>query len=257
MQELLLIEQKLPVFLLAFFRIGGLMVIAPVFSARVLPQQLRIAIALILAALVTISLPPQQLPAFTNIYGFVWLAINEFTFGLALGFVIYLVFAAISLAGEMIDLQIGLSMATLVDPTFGQAMPLIGNFKNMLAVLIFLLTDSHHLLVMTLIKSFTLLKPGQPWLEMGVSTLVFNWFPFTVITGLQIALPVVGVLLVVDIALGILARTVPQMNIFVVGLPLKIFIGLIFLMLSLPLYVKILNQVFWQGFDLLATFMHG
>lgn len=257
MQELIILQQKLPVFLLAFFRIGGMMVIAPIFSARVLPQQLRIAISLLLALLITVNLPAYQLPALNNTLQFSWLVVNEFAYGMALGFVIYLVFAAISLAGEMIDLQIGLSMATLVDPTFGQAMPLVGNFKNMLAILVFLLTDSHHLLLITLIRSFSLLKPGQPWLEFGINSLVFNWFPFTVITGLQIALPVVGVLLVVDIALGVLARTVPQMNIFVVGLPLKLLVGLIFLMLSLPLYIKLLNQLFWQGFNLLALFMRG
>ncbi len=237
-------QNQVGFFLLVFARISGVFSTAPVFGSRNIPVYVKagtvLAISYILFPLVfqTKTMIPE------NFLSYIAIVIGEFLLGLIVGWISSLIFSAVQATGQILDMQVGFGIVNIFDPASGQQVPLIGNFKYILAVLIFLSTNSHHILLSALFASFKLIPVTGVVFNTALSEIVVDIVSGFFIIALKISVPVLATLLLTDVALGILARTMPQMNIFVVGMPVKIIVGIFVLSLALPFYIYFLEVLF-------------
>lgn len=245
-------------FLLSLVRVSAFLMVSPIFALRGIPTAAKIGLALILAGMVTAGVP--ALAEGTEIAfdgAYLLLVLKEALVGLILGFAASMIFLAIQTAGGIIDFQIGFGLTNLIDPNSGNTMPLTANFKNILAMLFFLSVDGHHQLIAGLMSSYEVIPWHHlpSWGEGGIAQNLVRLFAYSMAIALQIAAPMVAVLFLVDLAIGIIARTVPQMNFFVIGFPFKIMISILLLFLLLPGFFYILTGVFSRMFAAMSELM--
>lgn len=244
-----LLQDQAGLLLLIFARISGIFSSAPIFGARNVPVIVKAGLSLIISY---ILLPLLIGSTFTTapevLLPYVALVIGEFMIGLILGFACSFIFYGIQMAGSILDTQIGFGMVNVLDPLFGQQVPLVGNFKYILALLVFLASNSHHLFLSAVFSSFKLVPVSEGVFRADIATIAVDMVTGIFVIALKISLPVLVSLLLTDVALGVLARTMPQMNIFVVGVPAKIIVGIFVLSLALPFYIGFLEVIFNGSF---------
>ncbi|MBN6185815.1 flagellar type III secretion system protein FliR [Aneurinibacillus sp. BA2021] len=236
--------EMLPAFLLVFVRLTAFFVAAPIFSMRSIPAPFKIGISFFLALVAFPLLKADSVVALDAAY--VYLALKEALIGLLLGFLATLFLAAIQVAGSFIDMIMGLAMATIFDPMTGAQTPLMGNFKYMLTMLFILSTNGHHLLIKGILASYQAV-PLDRWIngigDGSISAFLIEKFSYMFMSGLLLAAPLISSLFVIDVALGIIAKTVPQMNIFVVGMPAKLLAGFLILLIVFPGYFFVMSRL--------------
>jgi flagellar biosynthetic protein FliR len=248
-------------FTLILMRVTPILFLMPVFGSLAVPNLIKVglslAISLLLLPLVKINL--LLFPAEPFSFGFYMGA--ELMTGLILGLAVKLLFAGIQLAGEFAGYQMGLAMASILDPQSGMDTTLVAQFYYLLGLLIFLNIDGHHWFIQALYQSFTVLGPGELHLSTGLYRhfLVLSGNMF--IIAVKIVAPVMAVLIFSQIGLGMIAKMVPQVNILVTSFPITIGLGLLFLGLSTELlfpYMKTLFEESCQGLvkTLLPLFAH-
>jgi flagellar biosynthetic protein FliR len=174
-----------------------------------------------------------------------------------LGFVTQLVFMGISFAGELIDLQIGFAIANVINPQTQQNITIIGELELALATLIFIATDSHFFLIQGMAGSFNLLPLPYANLDPSVAGNLVLFFAQAFFIVFRIAAPVVVALFITNVSLAFMARVAPQMNVFVVGLPIQISVGLIMLIISLPLLANVAPELFQNMAGQMDTILRG
>lgn len=229
-------------FLLATIRFLGLLLSAPAFVAPSFPLPIRFWIATILALaawpFLATPLPERALAG----WGGVALAgAGELLVGITLGLLSALPLYALQVAGRVIGTQMGFGMVNVLDPFSQVQASLIGQIKFLLGLWYFFYWDGHLLLMRGLVESFRLLPLGGAGFALGADMELGRWLQDLFILSFRIVLPYFGTLLLADLGLGFVARTVPQMNIFVLGLPLKILLGFFLLVVVLPLTVDVLH----------------
>lgn len=228
------IEHSLWLWMVAMIRPGACLAAAPIFNAAFVPVQLRIIVALAIGlpalGATGFTLPPEGL---ASMAGFGLIA-GEVIVGIALGFAVQIGFSAALVAGEVIGNAMGLGFAAMVDPTSGQQNPVVGQFLSILATLLFLSINGHLALAATVVESYRALPPGEAWLSAeSVNGLVmFGGVLFS--AGLSIALPVAFAIVLVQILMGMLARSAPQLNLFAVGFPAALLAGIVLLAIAAP-----------------------
>ncbi|MDF2924709.1 MAG: flagellar biosynthesis protein FliR [Paenibacillaceae bacterium] len=237
-------------FLLIFCRITAFFVVAPVFSSRNVPATFKIGLSAFIAFLIFSGLGVQQVPM-DAVY--LISIIKEIAVGLLLGFIGYLFFTVIQISGAFIDMQMGLSMANIIDPLTGASSPVTGNLKFMVAIVLFLSFNGHHMLLQAIVQSydwvplqndvFTRMYSGN------MSDFMIRTFTDSFALAFKMAAPLAAALFLTDVGLGILARTAPQFNIFVVGVPLKIVVGLILLAFLFPDMMGLFQNLFQALFE--------
>jgi len=230
------------VFLLVFVRMTGLFVIAPIFSRTNIPRNLKIGFSFMLALILVNTISNQNI-VIDNIYEFAGLVLREFIVGIALGYVAYTIFTAIYVAGELIDMQIGFGVVNVIDPISNIQVSITSNFYFILCMLIFLLCKGHHVLIRALFSSYEYIPLGQAVFGPDLQSRVIEVFGGVFLIAFKITAPILAAILVTDVALGIISKTVPQLNVFVVGMPLKILLGLIVLFLTMPLFISIVENL--------------
>lgn len=228
---------------LVFVRISAILFTAPLFSSRNLPHHLKVGLALMLAYIV-IPLVNGEDGAHASVPLLGAALAGEILIGVIIGFTARLLFAAVQLAGQLVGFQMGFGIVNVIDPQTSVEVSIIAQFQNIITLLIFLVLDAHHLFILALAKSFELVPPltfsfTNPLME-ALIALSRDMF----VVAAKVAAPVIAVLLFTSVALGLVARTVPQMNIFIVGFPLKLAIGLLGVGLSLPLLTTFLRGLF-------------
>ena len=221
------------VYLLIFVRLASFFITMPIFSYRTIPAQHRIGISALLAWIMyyTVSSPGFEIDGL-----YLLLVLKEALVGLMIGFFAYMMFSAVQTAGGFIDFQMGFSMANVIDPQTGVQSPLMGQYLYTFALLFLLAIDGHHLLLDGIFYSYEFIPLSTDFLPFGneeILTLMLEFFTQAFIIAFQMSIPIVGSLFLVDIALGIVARTVPQMNIFVIGFPIKIIVSLILIVITM------------------------
>jgi len=243
------IEAQLWVLLIAMIRPGAAFLAAPIFSAQSVPVQLRLilSLALGLAALnsVKIVLPPDGIASFQGIM----MVMGEVMCGLAMGFALQIGYAAAFVAGEAIGNTMGLGFAAMVDPQSGQGTQAVGQFLSILATFLLLGMNGHLLLIGFVVKSYQALPPGAAMLS---NDAVWNLVKFggTLLgAGLTIALPVGFALVLVQIVMGMLARSAPSLNLFAVGMPVALMAGLILLAVTAPVMGEGIANSLKAGLD--------
>lgn len=239
------VQNHAAVFFLMFTRISGIFIASPFFGSLNIPKYIRVGTALFMAVAffpVVDNLTQIRVPS--TIFGYAGVVLVELFVGWLIGFVAFMVLAAINMAGKIMDLQIGFSMAQVMDPTSGQQSPLIGSFLYNLGIIVFLVTNGHHFLLSALVESFRAIPIMGMEANPLITDLMVNFTNGIFSTGVKIAMPVTFAILITNVSLGILARTMPQLNIFVVGIPLHITIGMFILGLMLPFYIMFLDVLF-------------
>ena len=250
MQALALSTEQISVwmthFLWPFMRVSGLFLIAPLYGSRLIPVRVRVAAAFVITLMIypLVDVPTVYAASADGLL----LKVQQLAIGIAMGFIMQLIFAALSVAGENIAMTMGLGFAQMVDPQNGVQVPVISQFFMITATLIFLALDGHAILLSLLLNSFIGLpiQPGQ----FDASQLIdlVNWSGIMFTGGVLLSLPVIIALLAINFALGIMTRAAPQMNIFSVGLPATMLCGFILLLLTFEGLVEqfeiLMNQSF-------------
>lgn len=238
------IASRIDLFLLILARVSGIFITGPMLSNRSIPNQVKISFSIILAMVLFagLNLPtpviPNQLEQFTLLF------IGEILIGLIIGFVASFTFAAVQFAGQIVDMQMGFSIVNILDPIYGTQAPMMGSFKNLLALLLFMATNSHHYLFAALYESYKWIPIFGIHVGDKANMMIMDLFSGMLTTGIKIAIPIAGALFVAEVALGLVARTMPEMQVYFVGMPLKLFLGLVMLMMVMPLYITFLQTLF-------------
>lgn len=227
-------------FLLIFVRMTGLFVVAPIFGRRNIPAYFKIGFSFLLALILVNTVPLPKPEYYNNIYQYVFLAGKEFLVGIVLGYVSYLIFTAIYMAGQIIDMQIGFGMVNVLDPVSNIQVPVTSNFYFILAMLIFLTVNGHHVLIKALFESYNFVPLGGAVFNNALMNDITRLFGNMFLTGFKVSAPIVAATLITDIALGVISRTIPQLNVFVVGMPAKIILGLFIMVITVPSFISLL-----------------
>lgn len=231
-----------------FMRVLALMLTAPVYSEQSMPLPVRIGLAAMATFVLAPALAaPPDIPI-VSLAGAIVLA-QQLVIGAALGFAMRIVFAAVDAAGEITGLQMGLGYATLFDPDRADMIPVLSQFLGMLAILAFLALDGHLRLLQVLADSFRVLPVGGPGLAAGGFLTAARWSGEIFSAGVLLCLPLLGAMLIANVALGILTRAAPQLNLFAVGFPLTLGVGLVILAATLPLLAPQLVKLYAHGYE--------
>ena len=240
---------NIDIFLLIIVRLLGFFVILPVLSGSNIPLLSRFLFALSMAAIIFTSTLVINVYYYPTIIGFGMLVASEFITGFLMAFVVYIVFSVIFLVGQMIDMQIGFSMVNVLDPITQIQVPIAGNLLFMMMGVILVQTGGLHSFIAALFYSYDVMPIGHAVIINNAAIvnsllmLMANYF----LTGVQVAMPIVGSLLILTIALGLLVKTVPQMNIFVVGMPIKMLLGLMIFYFIIPVFSQVYDLLFTQA----------
>jgi flagellar biosynthetic protein FliR len=178
-----------------------------------------------------------------GIFAYVFMMISEVIMGLILGFIVLLVFVGIQFAGQLAGLQMGFGIVNVIDPQSSNQISILGQFLNILAILILLSLNGHHVILNGLVHSFDVVPLGGVTLPEAVIEKLMSLCAEIFVVAVKISSPIIVALFLVSVAMGILARTVPQMNVFIVGFPVQIGVGMTVLSLSLPLFYLVMERV--------------
>lgn len=245
-------------YLLIVSRISTFFIISPIFSIQNVPSRFKIGFILFISFLVFGTL---QFDTELQLDGdYIIAVLREMLTGLLIGFTAYLFFTAIQVAGSFIDLQMGFMMANVIDPVTGAQSPLIGNFKFFIATLLFLSFNGHHYLLMSIMDSYQWIPlSGGAIFERihsgGITQFLVESFVTMFYIAFQMVAPLIAALFLVDVSFGILAKTAPQFNLFVIGFPMKIIVGFIILLVMVSSFVFLFQQLFEQLFTSLRQLL--
>jgi flagellar biosynthetic protein FliR len=229
-----------------FLRISAMFLASPIFSAPSLPVRVRILLAAAITALIVPLLPAPPAVDMLGPAG-ILLAGQQVIIGIAMGFLVQLVFSAVVIAGQTLSMSMGLGFAMAVDPQNGVQVPVISQLYMIFATLIFLGVNGHLVLIEFLVNSFTLLPVGLSGLRDNFALDVVLWAGQMFLAALLLVLPALTAVLLINIAFGVITRAAPQLNIFAVGFPVTIMAGFIFMFLTLPSVFSLIVQLFDTG----------
>lgn len=234
-----------------FLRVLAVFTAAPIFSSKAFPLRARIALALFIAFAAQPSLQGQPL---ININGpeAMGAVVQQVGIGLAIGFAVRLVFAAVELAGEVVGFQMGLNFAAFFDPTLNTQSSAVARFFGQMAAFLFVVMNGHLMVLMAVIKSFEAFPVDQNFLEALKKMKLYDLGTDLFASGLWIALPMIGMLMFVNLALGIVSRVAPQMNIYAIGFPVTLTVGLIGITATLPMLDQPLLALMERTMDIFS-----
>lgn len=251
------------VFLLIMMRMSSMIVIAPFFSSDVIPFRIKA----LFSFLVTLVIFPIVAAKGYNIPGdmgsYFLLVLQEVAIGLFIGFLISVIFAAFQLSGQYLAVQIGFGINEVLDPIGQVSVPLEGQYKNLIGLLVLLAMNGHHMMIQGVYRSYELapvMGVSKAFMG-GLLKYVLYTFSGMFVVALKIALPVIAIIFLVEISMGVLARVAPQMNIMMLGFPFKIAISFVVMIVVTPLIIRImwvsLERVFALIFKMLAHWPGG
>ncbi len=238
-----MLQNGIDTFLPVLVRMTGLFVITPVFGRRNVPSYMKIGFALYMALILTTTFNPGSLE-YDRFFEYAMIVIKEFAVGLVLGYIAYIVLNAIYVAGQIIDMQIGFGMVNVIDPMSNIQVPISANFYYIISILVLLMIRGHHVIIKALFDSYKYVPLGKASLNGRLLDDMLRIFGNVFIIGFRIAAPVTAAVLVVNVALGVMSKAVPQLNVFVLGMPLKILLGIMVMLATIPVFMDMLNSLF-------------
>ncbi len=227
------VEPQLWALIFVMVRVGAAFIAAPVFSAVSIPLTVRVtlsgAIGVLVLGIHPVT-PPEHVFAFNT-----FLAVAaEALVGFAMGFILQIAFAAPMIASEVIGTSMGIGFASAIDPQNGRSTPALGQFFSMMLTLLFLSVNGHLILVEMIVKSYDALPPGAAWLKPQQLENIAFFGGYTFLAGLLLALPVGFLLLCLNLIVGMISRSAPSLNLFAVGLPASLAVGVVALAMGFP-----------------------
>jgi len=216
----------------------------PIFDSRGIPLLFKIALAFATGIVLFPLLKLDAVPLVSDSFTLGISVAGEIFFGLAIGFSVKLIFAGIQLAGQLAGYQMGLAIANVMDPATSEQVPLLAQFNNLIGLLVFLSINAHHWFFKALEESFRLIPPLNASFSSSLLEHLVQLSGNMFVIALQVGAPVIAAMLLTSVAFGLVARTVPQMNVFVVAMPLKVGVGLLFVGFGLPYFSVFLKNIF-------------
>jgi flagellar biosynthetic protein FliR len=251
--------EQFHIFLLVLLRVSALLVVAPIFGHRLYPARAKVGMAFMISLVIFPSVADTALNVPVGFLPYALVLAREVLMGVVLGFAVLLLFMGIQFAGQLAGLQMGFGIVNVIDPQSQDQISIIGQFLNILAILLILSLDGHHIILNGLMASFDTVPLGGVVLKASIveKMIVLTSELFTI--AIKISAPILISLFLVSVAMGVLARTVPQMNVFIVGFPVQLAVGLFVLVASLPLFrillvksLHILERDFFSLIDFFA-----
>ncbi len=228
------------VFLLVLTRLTGALVLNPILGRRAVPAILKVGLALIISIMVFPALGDTATP-FPTPLSFMLALVREIVIGYALGLMVNLLISALLVGGEIMDMEMGASVAKIYDPQSNVSMPLTGTALNVMLTLIFFSTNAHLTLIRLVAESFRMFPPGPTMIASEIGRYIPAILGDVLVLGLKIAMPVLTIELLSEAGLGVLMRIVPQINVFVVGIQIKLGIGFLVVILALPAIGRLMD----------------
>jgi flagellar biosynthetic protein FliR len=235
---------QLQMFFLVFLRIGAILMTMPVFDSRSIPHVFKLALAFAASLTLFPMLKLNPVPLSGSIFVLGISAAGEILLGFVIGFSVKMIFAGIQLAGQLAGYQMGLAIANVMDPATSLQVPLLAQFNNLIALLVFLSINAHYWFIRALTQSYRLVPPMNVHFDGTSMEHLIQLAGKMFVIAIQVGAPIIATLMVTTVAFGLIARTVPQMNVFIVAMPLKIGVGLLFLGFSLPYFAEFLKKIF-------------
>lgn len=244
-QELL---EQIALFFWPFVRISSLFMAIPVFSARTTPVKIRIIFSFLVAIIIMPLIP--KMPAVELMsYTGVMVTIQQMAIGLATAFILQLVFAVMLVAGQSIAYSMGLGFASMVDPISGVQVPVVAQILIISASLFFISVNGHLLLIEMLVESFTTLPVGVIGLTKADLWAIIMWSEEMFAGGVLLSLPIMSIILFINMSFGVASKAAPQLQIFGVGFPITIMLGLVLIWVGLPHIIDIFELIMAEGFQ--------
>ena len=243
-------------FVLILIRLASFVFAAPFFNMANVPQRVKIGFSFCLAILVY-SLSPDMSVEYNGMIEYAVIVVQEVIVGILLGLVTSLCVQIIMFAGKIIDMDIGISMAQLYDPTTRMQVGIMGNFYYYMMMLLLIISGMHQYLVAAIVETYKVIPIGGVKFSASIYTTLIGFMSDYFIIGFRIALPVFAAILVLNCVLAILARVSPQMNMFVVGMQLKIFVGIFVILFTVSMLPSISNFILDEIEKLFAMLVRG
>ena len=235
-----------------FLRVLAMFSVAPVFSLKSIPQRAKVALAFLVALAAQASLVGQPLISLNSSLA-LGAVVQQVGVGLAIGFAVRLVYASVELAGELVGLQMGLNFASFFDPASNAQVSAVSRFLGHMSVLLFVVMNGHLMVLMAVIKSFDSFPVDGNFLETLQHIKMYSLGADLFASALWMALPMVGMLLFVNLTMGVISRVAPQMNIYAIGFPVTLTMGLIGVTVTLPMLDQPIMALMERAIDLFAT----
>lgn len=249
------ILEFLPAFSLILARVSAFLVTLPLFSYKTIPAMHKVGFGLFLTWLMFFSIDP---PIIEIDYFYFMLIFKEVIVGLSVGLIAMIIMYAVQVAGGFIDMKMGFMMANVIDPQTGAQSPLMGGYLYTFALLFLLAIDAHHLLLDGVFYSYQFIPLDQLTIPFGNENILMHavkTFNTMFIIAFQMAMPIVASLFLIDVALGMIGRAVPQVSVFVIGFPIKIFAGFFILILVMPAFFMVTKYLVEQMILTMRTLM--
>jgi flagellar biosynthesis protein FliR len=235
---------RIYLFLFVLVRVSAMLLVLPFFESRNVPILVKAGLAVSVSWLLLPQIHSQPPSLNTAPVVFALGLASEIAIGLIMGFMLQLIFMGVQLAGQTAGFQMGFAIANVVDPASSMQIPLLSQFYNLFALMIFLSFNIHHYLVKALLDGFELIPFWGAHFDFNLYQLIVRMVANAFVIAVKIGAPVMVSLLLTSVALGLVSRTVPQMQIFIVAMPVKIILGLLFLGFSLPFCMRFLDNAF-------------
>lgn len=257
MNEILYLYEHVDVLMIIYARVLAFMLFLPVVEEAKLPKRVIAGFSLCLSLSIYFKVDVAADYYAPYMLSFAILLIKETLVGIILGFVVKLFFQIYPFMGTLLSMQGGISMSTVMDPAAGVQSPLVGRIYNLGFIAIFLVSGGLHLLISTLVSSFDKIPIGQVLFKQAIVSTLIEAVAVYFELGLKLALPIVAVILIIDFAMGIMARTVPQMNMFVIGIPLKMLVMFILMIVTIQMVTDYNHLIISKMIQTLTEMIQG
>jgi len=240
--------EKLLAFVMVLTRISAFFLVLPVFGWKSIPVRIKVALIVLVAVFFSVVTPLATEPEGVSVLEAILLIANEATYGLALGLIVTFVFTAVKFSGRIIERQMGLAMAQILDPMTGERTQPLSSLLEMIFIILFLSANGHHLLLLIISRSYETLPAGSVPTILVLAGGVIKAGSIMFLLGLRLAAPMLAAFLLLMVVLAVLARMVPEMNILFISLPLRVGLGLLMAAIFLPLINAFVGEFAeWMG----------
>jgi len=250
MAEIAVMREHLDYIFLLFLRVSGILIGSPVFGRKNVPNASKIGFCAILTLVFMMGAPsPQEYPSYQHLLEYVFICLRELLFGAAMGFVLTVMFNLTLTAGSIMDYQIGYSMANIYDAQNNTQTPISGTLFNLMLLVMFFALDGHLKLINVLYRTIEAVPIGTAMAPPQIMWVAAEVMSKAFVMSVMVAMPVLAAGMLMEVALGATIKTVPQLNMFVVGIPFKIIVGLLVLGLTLTVFADFTKVIFTTAFD--------
>jgi flagellar biosynthesis protein FliR len=250
--------EQLQIFLFVLVRVGAILFTIPFLESRSVPVLIKASLAVAAAVMITPRIDVPMPNLFADPFSLGLAVVSEAAFGWMIGLTVQLLFTGVQLAGQLAGFQMGFAIANVVDPASSMQIPILAQFLNLFALMLFFSVNAHLYFIKVMMDAFELIAPMSVHIDGRLVELIMKLAGSAFIIALKVSAPVLVALMLTKVALGLTARTVPQMHIFIVAMPLQILLGLIFLIFALPYIATFLQGAFrelWHHLTLMIRLL--